>query len=730
MVWEPGAYRLDLAYDALGRRSRLVQTLYGAIGGENGWTLLADWSFDLLDRSTSVAYPETHTRVVYQYQGAYLAAVCEDLADDDCVSPGAAYVTGATHDALGRPDEITGPPGTLGYDYDPSTQRLASQVLAKGTAYPIDLDYTYDPVGNLTVVNDGHTPDYQGEALSSTASFGYDRRNRLVSRTLAGATRHFRFDALGNLTGRDLAGPGDPANQLYAHPEKPHAVTTAASGATYAYDASGNATRRGSSYLTFDSENRLVCEGPSAGCGSADVSFAYDLDGRRLWQKTATQTVVLFEDLAEWDKTHSDVALHVLAFGRRIASKSMTSPLRRLAPARVFGLELPGDPGWALLALALGCGAWLLVLAIRDGVPARIRRHPVPAAVALVAAASLALPPRAFAGGGGGGGTTVRRFLFHDHLGSNVLVTAPNGDVIHRRVFEPFGQVVAETPATETTAQLFTGQRLEATSGLYDFRARWYDPEAGRFLSVDPILQDPYDPQFVNGYSYVRGNPANLVDPDGRMVEIVFVIAVMYMLGKAVAQGGGDLETNPTIGELGAYQVAMTNMLVHFAMNSMNLGAGGIGSFAVGGMTAGSAPVRGARFQALQQPEIGQVTNQSDKNYYYLPEHGTKVEVLHPGETKDVDAIYDPYKKVITKIPAGPLPRVGREAGASGVITREGHLITMGSRGVPGTWADLEPRVVTPSDLEKTGREHTWPNPYTGKDWPYEQWPLPGDARP
>jgi RHS repeat-associated protein len=112
----------------------------------------------------------------------------------------------------------------------------------------------------------------------------------------------------------------------------------------------------------------------------------------------------------------------------------------------------------------------------------------------------------------------VRRFLFHDHLGSNVLVTGPGGDVIHRRVFEPFGQVVAETPPTEATAQLFTGQRLEATSGLYDLRARWYDPEAGRFLSVDPVVQDAFDPQLVNAYSYVRNNAPTLTDPDGRSI--------------------------------------------------------------------------------------------------------------------------------------------------------------------------------------------------------------------
>jgi RHS repeat-associated protein len=371
-------------------------------------------------------------------------------------------------------------------------------------------------VGNLSTVSDSHTP---ADGLSSTASFGYDNRNRLSSRTLAAATRHFKFDNLGNLTGRDLLASGDQPNQVYGHLDKPHAVTTAASGATYAYDADGNVIQRGSSYLTFDSQNRLVCEGPSPGCASADVTFAYDLDGRRLWQKTSSQTVVLFEDLADWDKTATDAALHVSAFGRRIATKSMTSPARRVAGPSVGGVELPLDPGWLVLAFASGGVLWLAVLAVRDGVPGRIRRHPVPAGIALLATASLALPPRAWAGGDPGPGTTFRRSLFHDHLGTNVLVTNPNGNPVRRRVFEPFGKVVAED-GSEAPQRLFTGQRHEPESGLYDFRARWYDPEAGRFLSVDPVVQSPSDPQTVNGYGYVRNNPVNLVDPDGRWVVL------------------------------------------------------------------------------------------------------------------------------------------------------------------------------------------------------------------
>ena len=44
---------------------------------------------------------------------------------------------------------------------------------------------------------------------------------------------------------------------------------------------------------------------------------------------------------------------------------------------------------------------------------------------------------------------------------------------------------------------------------------RVYDPEIGRFLSADPIIQDPYNTQSYNRYSYVWNNPLNMVDPSG-----------------------------------------------------------------------------------------------------------------------------------------------------------------------------------------------------------------------
>ena len=61
----------------------------------------------------------------------------------------------------------------------------------------------------------------------------------------------------------------------------------------------------------------------------------------------------------------------------------------------------------------------------------------------------------------------------------------------------------------------FTGQELDSESGLYYYGARYYDPEIGRFISPDSIVQDYTDPQTLNRYSYCRNNPLIYIDPNG-----------------------------------------------------------------------------------------------------------------------------------------------------------------------------------------------------------------------
>jgi RHS repeat-associated protein len=63
-------------------------------------------------------------------------------------------------------------------------------------------------------------------------------------------------------------------------------------------------------------------------------------------------------------------------------------------------------------------------------------------------------------------------------------------------------------PGASVNHWLFTGEQHDADSELYYLRARYYDPESGRFLSRDPLPGG-------QPYAYAGGNPINRVDPSG-----------------------------------------------------------------------------------------------------------------------------------------------------------------------------------------------------------------------
>ncbi|HTN44833.1 MAG TPA: RHS repeat-associated core domain-containing protein [Flavipsychrobacter sp.] len=59
------------------------------------------------------------------------------------------------------------------------------------------------------------------------------------------------------------------------------------------------------------------------------------------------------------------------------------------------------------------------------------------------------------------------------------------------------------------------GKLLQEELGmqLYDFHARQYDPQIGRFWSIDPL------DEFASGYTGMGNNPANLTDPTGMRTQ-------------------------------------------------------------------------------------------------------------------------------------------------------------------------------------------------------------------
>jgi RHS repeat-associated protein len=67
----------------------------------------------------------------------------------------------------------------------------------------------------------------------------------------------------------------------------------------------------------------------------------------------------------------------------------------------------------------------------------------------------------------------------------------------------------------------FTGEAWDAGVELLHLRARYYQPEVGRFITKDPWPGDVWRPGALNGYAYVMNDPVNVVDPSGLRPEDV-----------------------------------------------------------------------------------------------------------------------------------------------------------------------------------------------------------------
>ena len=110
-------------------------------------------------------------------------------------------------------------------------------------------------------------------------------------------------------------------------------------------------------------------------------------------------------------------------------------------------------------------------------------------------------------------GLSGTHYYHKDHLGSTAAMTASDGTIGATTKYMSYGDERAHTG--DLSPYKFTDQEFDPESDLYNYDARLYDPVIGRFISADPIVQDPYDPQVLNRYSYCRNNPLMYVDPSG-----------------------------------------------------------------------------------------------------------------------------------------------------------------------------------------------------------------------
>jgi RHS repeat-associated protein len=161
------------------------------------------------------------------------------------------------------------------------------------------------------------------------------------------------------------------------------------------------------------------------------------------------------------------------------------------------------------------------------------------------------------------------RSLLPDPLGSTVALGDGTGTLQTQYTYEPFG-FVSQTGAASTSSYKYTGREDDGT-GLFYYRARYYQPRLQRFAAEDPIgLRGG-----INAYPYVFNNPLRFSDPAGQDAWAGGEGTAGVHVGPFGGSGGGGLLTNLSTGETCAFAIAC--------------GRGGIGIFVgAGGKFIGS----------------------------------------------------------------------------------------------------------------------------------------------
>ncbi len=328
----------------------------------------------------------------------------------------------------------------------------------------IRTDYEYDGQGRL--ISLAHR---QGAELLAAYAWRLDPAGRVVeAESLLDGVTHYQYDASGQVVSASYDNqPGESfaydenGNRAMSEYEVGERNLVESDGTyRYEYDAEGNRTKRVElatgkvTQYEWDVLNRLVAVIERAGEGEAasrTIHYTYDVWGRRIGK--SIQPPVGPEQVEAFVYDGQDILL-------RFAEGNLANRyLHGAAVDQVFADEQVGDDGQSNRVL------WPLT----DNLG------------------------------------TVRDLAVYDEAGG---VTS----VAQHIVYDAFGNIVDETPAAVDHLFGFTGRETDVESDLYFYRARYYDPRLGQFLSEDPLGFEAGDP---NLRRYVENSPTNRVDPSG-----------------------------------------------------------------------------------------------------------------------------------------------------------------------------------------------------------------------
>lgn len=467
--------------------------------GEETYTSLT--RYDALNRPISVTTPDNSVYHPAFNEANLLEKVDVNLRGAPTATP---FVTNIDYNAKGQRALIEYRNGTkTTYAYDPDTFRLMNLTTLRGSERLQDLSYTYDPIGNITQIQDDaqQTIYFNNQVVTPNNDYTYDAIYRLIA---AEGREHIGQAAQPETTWDDqsrvhLPQPGD--GQAMRRYSEQYEYDPVGNFQKMIHQATnGNWTRR----YSYNEASRLEPAKKSNRLSSTIVGrangdlppevYPYDVHGNMLAMAHLPHMDWDFKDeLRHVDLAGGGESFYVYDAGGQRVRKVIEKNGGALIEERIY------LGGFELFRRRNASGTVTLERETLHVMDDKQR-------IALVETRTQ---------GNDGSPAQLIRYQFSNHLGSTSLELDDDGQIISYEEYYPYGstsyQAVRSGLETSPKRYRYTGMERDEESGFNYHGARYYAAWLGRWLSADPrFLIDG-----LNVYVYARANPAISADPTG-----------------------------------------------------------------------------------------------------------------------------------------------------------------------------------------------------------------------
>ncbi|WP_217900043.1 polymorphic toxin-type HINT domain-containing protein [Paenibacillus herberti] len=487
-------------YDSMGRVSSMQNAT---------WDKTVRFQYDERGNRTKVTDPEGNTQE-YVYD---LLNQIKEFTDPD------GFKTTFEYDPRGAMTKVDRPNGIQSeYAYNENLQLVS--IDHKGERTQSRLDYKYDAAGNIVE---------KKEEDGAITTYGYDMLNRIKQVQYPKAKDADILDTY-DLPFKQQYRNGsefsyrdsmvDPASEVsYTYDTDGNRSTMSADGKTiaYDYDAAGRMLSAGEESFTYDANGNLIQERGKQGliqysynsndmleqalyADGSKVDYEYDAFQQKIGRKESYPDPRQQPGLLEAERVTEST------YGEPVSQKDALLEEPVLLEDQMYylndGLTIMKEYGEDLEPIAQYYEANGQVLSRKsyryNGWNVLDEESPIKQSEA---------PVRGMLRGD-------YTYYLNDHLGSVTHLTDRNGETLEQYRYDAFGSLMTPMTAEYNTIG-YTGQTVDPKTGLMDYKARWYDSNAGRFTSADTYEGDSTSPLTLNLYSYVNNNPINLTDPTG-----------------------------------------------------------------------------------------------------------------------------------------------------------------------------------------------------------------------